>query len=228
MTMLLKRLITLVLVSLLTLGMSLPARADTTSPDQILASAADRMIDALNKDRVSLKGDPKRVRELVENELLPYVDVIGASSWVLGKYWRGASKEQKLGFIREFRTLLLRFYSNALAEYLDTSGDKLIDRKTIVFHPLRANPGDTDVVVRSEVKQDNGKTMPVLYSMHQTASGWKVYDVTVEGVSVITTYRTSFADEIRQNGIDSLIQSLNTRNENLLKDVVEKGKKKAS
>ncbi len=186
----------------------------TPPPDDVLKSVADKMISQLNTRRVELKGKPDKVQTLVEEVLLPNIDVINGSKLVLGKYWRIASKEQKIGFIRQFRTLLLRFYSSALADYLDNNNEPL-NRKMIEFLPIHLEPGRDEITVRSIIKPRKGEPVPVNYHMHLTSRGWMVYDVSIEGVSVITTYKTSFANEIRQDGIDSLIASLAERNAKL-------------
>lgn len=189
------------------------SQAKVQAPDELLKGATHDMFTELNAQRKALRNNPQEVKKLVEKILLPHIDIISASKWVLGKHWRSANREQKLGFIREFRTLLLRFYSSALAEYLDT--DAVLDEKIIHYFPLRDSTGE-DVTVRAEVRPETGKPIPVHYSMHKTDKGWKVYDVSVEGVSVITTYKNNFAAEIKQKGIDGLIASIATRNEELL------------
>lgn len=184
------------------------------SPKALLVDTSEKMLDALNSNRDRIKGDPKLTEELIEQILLPHIDFITASKWVLGQYWDGASKEQKIEFIKTFRTLLLRFYSSALTEYLNTHDEKL-DMSLMTFQePGQAENGQ--VTVRSEVKPKTGKPVPIYYQMHQTAKGWKVFDVSVEGVSVITTYKTSFSTEIQQKGLDALISSLKERNAKLL------------
>ena len=186
--------------------------ANAPSPLDVLKKATDDMFTQLNANRAKLSNNPAEVQKVIEKILLPHIDIISASKWVLGKHWRGASKDQKLKFIRQFRNLLLRFYSTALAEYLgDQKGEKL-DPGMIKFKRLRAAPEDTEVTVRSDVIPSSGKPIPVNYHMHLTKKGWKVYDVSVEGISVITTYRTSFGSEIAANGLDSLIKSLSNKN----------------
>ena len=193
-----------------------PARADTSDPVALLKAASDQMFAGLNERRGELKNNPVKTQELIEQVLMPHLDFITASKWVLGKHWRRASKEQKLNFIRQFRNLLLRFYSTALSEYLSETKRKSFDPNAMKFFPLRANEGDTDVTVRSEFDSGSGQPVPVNYHMHQTKKGWKIYDVSVEGISVITTYKTSFGSEIQQNGLDSLISSLSDKNNKFL------------
>jgi len=193
-----------------------PAQAETTDPVGLLKAASDQMFASLNQKRTELQNNPVKTQELIEQILMPHLDFITASRWVLGKHWRRANKEQKLNFIRQFRNLLLRFYSTALSEYLSETKRKSFDPNSMKFFPLRANKGDTDVTVRSEFIPGSGKPVPVHYHMHQTKKGWKIYDISVEGISVITTYRTSFGSEIQQNGLDSLINSLSDKNNKFL------------
>lgn len=189
-------------------------QAQQPSPNALLEETVDKMFTALNKERKAIKADPTKTQKIVEELLLPNIDIITSSKWVLGKHWDDATKEQKLRFIREFRTMLLRFYSSALSEYLN-SHDENLEKSIIKFSPTSV--GDQkEVIVRSEVTPKNSKPVPVLYHMHLTEKGWKVFDVSVEGVSVITTYKTSFANDIQQNGIDGLIASLVERNQKLL------------
>jgi phospholipid transport system substrate-binding protein len=203
----------IIAVVLLTISGAAQALAPL-SPNALLEDTTDKMFDALNKDRNSIKANPTHTQKIVEDILMPNIDIITSSKWVLGKYWDDASKEQKLRFIREFRTMLLRFYSSALSEYLNSHEEKL-EKSIMRFTPT--NEADQkEVIVRSEVTPKNSKAVPVLYHMHLTDKGWKVFDVSVEGVSVITTYKTSFANDIQQNGIDGLIASLVERNQKLL------------
>ncbi len=129
------------------------------------------------------------------------------SKWVLGKTnWRSASEEQRSQFVIEFRTLLVRTYAKALLEYSD---------EEIVYKPVTSNPESNIVTVETEVKQSGGNMIPINYRMHASGGEWKVVDVAVDGISLVSTYRGSFAAEIRKNGIDSLIAKLSERNANL-------------
>lgn len=195
-------------------------------PKALLQNASTKMINALNDNREKIKTDPNITQQLIEENLMPHLDFITASKYVLGSSWDTASKEQKIGFIKAFRTLLLRFYSSALTEYLSNHDDKL-DPTTIVFY----DPGEItsdQVTIRSDVQPKSGKPVPVNYQMRKTRSGWKVFDVSVEGVSVITTYKTSFASEIQQGGLDKLIASINDRNEKLAAGEKDPALKKTS
>ena len=189
-----------------------PVQAEPTAPNTVLDMATRQMITAINANQEKIKADPSVVNGLVEDILMPHIDFIASSKWVLGKHWRRASKDQKLEFIRQFRALLLRFYSVALAEYLTTN---TVSEDMFVFLPLRGDTSTKRVTVHSEIHAPSGSIIPIKYSMHLTKKGWKVYDVSIEGVSMVTTYRTSFASEIKQKGLDGLIASLAERNTKL-------------
>lgn len=205
--------------------------ANTQSALDVLKKASDEMFIQLNANREKLSNNPAEVQKVIEQILLPHIDIISASKWVLGKHWRRASKDQKIRFIRQFRNLLLRFYSTALAEYLGDKKGKKLDPGMIKFKRLRAAPEDTEVTVRSDVIPTSGKPIPVNYHMHLTKKGWRVYDVSVEGISIVTTYRTSFGSEISAHGLDSLIKSLSRKNNKFMAKAPGfkgKGKKKAN
>jgi len=182
-------------------------------PQALLETAAHDMITALNNNRDRIKQDPSVTQKLIEDILLPHIGIITASKYVLGSHWDGATKKQKIGFIKAFRVLLLRFYSSALTEYLNSHDGKLDPNLMVFYKPADLNA--PQVLVRSEVKPKSGNPVPINYKMQKTRKGWKIIDVSVEGVSVITTYKTSFASEIKQNGLDALISSLQSRNEKL-------------
>ena len=184
------------------------------SPQTILEQTADQMFQSLKNNRDSYKDNPALVYELVDTVLVPHIDFVRSAKWVLGRrYWTQATPEQRGQFIHEFRTLMIRFYSAALVEYLR---DHEITDNMIVFLPYTGKPGEDDVTVRSEVRRGGGPAVPVHYQLRLTPEGWKVYDLMVDGVSMIATYRTSFADTIREQGIDGLIKTLADRNAELL------------
>ena len=223
------RTLILSLLALLALSLNGAVLAEE-GPLDILQKASDEMFNELNANRAKLANNPAEVQKVIEQILLPHIDIITSAKWVLGKHWRTASKEQKLNFTRQFRDLLLRFYSTALAEYLEDKKGEKLDSKMIQFKPLRAAATDEDVTVRSDVVPAKGEPIPVNYHMHKTAKGWKVYDVSVEGISVITTYRTSFGTEISANGLDGLIASLSDKNNKFMAEApgFKKSKEKKS
>lgn len=202
--------------ALLFLLLSLLSRlafADVTPPDKMLETATQEMIHALQDQSKAIQQDHRVLYSLIENILLPHIDMITSSRMVLGKHWREASKKQKLRFIRAFRTLLVRFYSSALAEYLS---DHKINTDFITFLHLRESLQQKRLTVHAEVHPPQGEKIAISYRMRHTRKGWKVYDVAVAGISVISTYRTSFASEIRQKGLEKFIGSIEKHNAALL------------
>ena len=185
------------------------------SPNAMLEKATTKMLRSINEHRAEINKSPDKLKSLVEEIILPHLDFITASKSVMGKYWRRAEKAQKIKFIRQFRLLLLRFYSSALSEYLNGK-DKILDENLIHYFPSKLADGDTSLTVRAEIKQDSGKPIPMRYRMHLTKKGWKIYDVAVEGVSMITTYKSNFATQFKTDGIDALIASLEEKNKQLL------------
>jgi len=182
------------------------------APEAVLKSITYNLIESLKKSKKTLKQNPQIIQKLVTIHIAPKLDFIAASRWVLGKYWRNADRAQKIRFSKEFRKLLIRFYSSALAEYALTHE---INHKIMHFLPLREN-NNKDVTVRSIVNPPGStKAVPVNYHMHNTRKGWKIYDVSVEGISMITTYKSSFAPQLRSSGVDGLINSLVKRNQKL-------------
>lgn len=191
------------------------ANANIQPPDKMLKDATQTMLRSINENREEIRNSPDKLKSLVEKIILPHLDFISASKLVMGKYWRRADKPQKIKFIRQFRLLLLRFYSSALSEYLD-GRDKAIKEDLIHYFPLTLNDGETSITVRAEVKPDTGQAIPIRYRLHLTKKGWKIFDVSVEGVSMITTYKNNFATELKVKGIDGLIASLEEKNKSLL------------
>lgn len=189
------------------------ARAEAPAPDVLLREAMQTMVTELRARREAIARDPAIVQQLAERILLPHVDFITASRQVLGKHWRRASREQKLAFVREFRTLLLRFYSSALADYLREHD---LDPAMFRFAPLRAAPDARQVTVHMDLHPPgDGKPVNVNFLMHHSRKGWRVYDLAIDGVSLISTYRSSFAGQIRQEGLDALIARLAEKNARL-------------
>ncbi len=185
--------------------------AKVQAPDVILKATTLDMLRSINADREALDNAPDKLKLLVEKIILPQIDFIAASKLVLGKYWRRADQKQKIQFIRQFRTVLLRFYSAAIYEYVSNKNEALPED---LFHyfPLNAKPEDSSTTVRAELKSDSGQVIPIHYRMHMTSKGWKIYDVSVEGISIITTYKNNFATELKTKGIDDLIASLEEKN----------------
>ncbi|MEJ2328025.1 MAG: ABC transporter substrate-binding protein [Chromatiaceae bacterium] len=180
---------------------------------RLIATSADHMLAALQAEGDHLRNNPARIRALAERNLVPLVDFEQVSRLVLGKSWRTATPEQRRRFIREFQRFVVRFYTAALIEY--TRGSD-IPQDVMRFLPLRAAPGDKRVTVSSRVKQPGrSQVIPVDYRLSLSNGEWKVYDVSVDGVSLVASYRSSFANQIRERGLDGLIAKLAQRNAEL-------------
>lgn len=193
-------------ITSLVLGLALNvsvATADNLDPEALVRETSDRMLATLKQQHDVIKAEPKRLYGLVDDIVLPHFDFERMARWVLGKYWRQASPEQQKAFVDQFRTLLVRTYGTALLDYTD---------QKVNFLPLRMNADDKDVTVRTEVLKAGGPPIPINYSMFLSADGWKVYDVVIDGISLVSNYRTTFSTEIKTNGIDALIQRLAERN----------------
>jgi len=173
------------------------------APDALAKRVMTEVLDIVKSDKGIQSGDQKRISELVDAKVLPYFDFKHMTALAMGREWRNASPAQRDAVSAEFKTLLVRSYSNALAQYKNQSID---------FKPLRMQPSDTDVIVRTEVKQPGAKPINIDYQMDKQANGWKVYDVMVAGVSLVTNYRETFAQEIKTGGIDALVKSLQEKN----------------
>jgi phospholipid transport system substrate-binding protein len=170
-----------------------------TGPLELVRQTTEQTLSRLQSERAALQQDPGGIYDLVKEIISPHFDFIRISAWVLGKHWRTASKEQKLRFVRAFRTLLVRTYGVALLDYSD---------QEIRYLPLRDDPVNGDVTVRTEVIQPNGETVALNFRLYMRNKTWKVYDISVDGISLVTNFRTSFATEIKQSGLDNLIQRL--------------------
>jgi phospholipid transport system substrate-binding protein len=182
----------------LTLLFSFMAQA-SQEPQQLVQSTSDQVLARLKKEHDKLQKNPDLIYPLVEDLVLPHFDFTKMSQWVLGVNWRTASDEQKARFTEQFRNLLVRTYAKALLEYTD---------QQINYLPVHAETDAKTVVVRTEIVQAGGQNIPVHYSMYRKGEAWKVYDISIDGVSLVNNYRTSFANDIRQSGIDKLIARL--------------------
>ena len=186
---------------------------DPQMAQQLVSDAAAHMITALSTEKSKFRDNPKEVYALVDRHLIPHVDFERMSRWVLGKHWRTATPEQRQRFVSEFRQFLIRFYTTALIEY---TKEHDIPRDVMSFLPLRDGSSTKRLIVRSEVHPaTGGPTIPVNYVMHFDGRRWMVFDVNVDGISMVSTYRSSFASEIRRVGLDGLIQRLAERNRQL-------------
>ncbi len=195
-----KKIMTLGLL-LLMLGSDIVGAA-VKPPQEVVQDTSARMIDALRKNSATLRQDSSRIYELVDQIVLPNFDFELMSRWVLGRAWQQATPDQRRRFADEFRTLLVRTYAKALLEYSDEN----------IRVPPQPPASGSETTVRTEVQPKTGRPIQINYSMHLGNEGWKVYDVTVDGVSLVTNYRSTFASQIRSNGLDAVIADLQQRN----------------
>ncbi|HET7775576.1 MAG TPA: ABC transporter substrate-binding protein [Azospira sp.] len=196
-----------VLCAVLGLGLlSVTAQAEEIAPDALVKKVTDEVLAVVRADKDLQNGNTKKAIDLVETKVLPHFNFNHMTGLALGREWSKVSPEQKTRLTAEFRTLLVRTYSNALTAYKD---------QTVDYKPFKMQAGDTDVLVRTQVHQTNGKHIPLDYALEKLPEGWKVYDVVVAGVSLVTNYRESFTQEIRASGVDGLIASLASKNKSL-------------
>jgi phospholipid transport system substrate-binding protein len=185
-------------------ALAVPAAAEAPHPALALVmQTADKIQSQLRAERDVVAKDKKRTYELVEQIVLPHFDFATMSASVLGKHWRSANDEQKKKFTQEFKVLLVRTYAKALVDNMD---------RKINYLALRAAEGASDVTVKTEIPQEGSFPLPINYSMELADGAWKVYDVDIDGISLVKNYRTTFSNEVKQGSIDSLIKTLTERN----------------
>ena len=183
------------------------ALAQQMAPDALVKSVTDEVLDIIRNDKDIKAGSTRRAIELVEQKVLPHFNFTRMTALAVGRDWRQASPEQQKVLTAEFRDLLVRTYSNALIAYKN---------ETVDYRPFKTQPGETDVTVRTQIHQAGARQPITLdYSLEKNGNAWKVYDVVVAGVSLVTNYRSSFATEIRNGGIDGLIKTLKAKNASL-------------
>jgi phospholipid transport system substrate-binding protein len=173
------------------------------SPDQLVRRVSEETVQAIKADPKIIAGDPARIREVIEQKLLPNFDFMRMTALAMGRNWRQTTPEQQKRLADEFRTLLVRTYSNALTQYRD---------EKIEVRPLRADANATEVTVRSEVVRPGRPPVQIDYGMTKTPEGWKAYDVIVGGVSLVTNYRDEFNEQIKAGGVEGLIKTLADKN----------------
>lgn len=177
--------------------------AEDTAPDVLLKAVTLEVIAIIRQDKDIQAGNPAKVADLVETKILPFFDFTRMTQTAMARNWRVATPEQQKTLTAEFKTLLVRTYSTALSSYRG---------QVIEFKRLRAASGDTEVTVNSVMKQPGTEPLTMDYEMEKIAAGWKVYDIKIEGVSLITTYRETFAGKVREGGVEGLIKSLADKN----------------
>ncbi len=188
-----------------------PLFAQEDAPDVMVKKITEDVLTIVRQDKDIQSGNTRRAIELVDAKVLPHFNFQRMTSLAMGRDWNKASPEQKTRLTEEFKILLVRTYSNALTSYRD---------QTLRYKPLRMQAGDTEVVVKTEVVQPGAKPIQLDYSLEKQDKSWKVYDVIVAGVSLVSNYRDTFNQEVRTNGVDGLIQMLANKNKQM-----ETGKK---
>ena len=186
--------------------LSASAATDVKAPDVLVKDVTNEVLEIVRADKAIQSGDTQRVIELVDAKVLPHFDFRRMTMLAVGRDWRQATPEQQDRLTEAFRTLLVRTYSNALTQYRD---------QRIEFRPSRFASADTRVQIRTEVIQTGAQPVGIDYMLEKRDQGWKVFDVIVAGVSLVTNYRSSFGQEISRGGIDGLIKSLEERNRSL-------------
>jgi phospholipid transport system substrate-binding protein len=180
------------------------AQAAEQNPEGLVKQVTEEILQALKSDKKLAAGDKQRALQVAEEKVLPHIDFEEATRLAVGRAWTQASPEQKKQLTTEFRRMLVRIYSNAIQPY---------EGQTITVSPVRMKPGDTEVTVHNTFKRaSGGKSVGFDYAMRKTEQGWKIYDIVVEGVSLVLTYRSEFDSVVRQQGVDGLIKALASKN----------------
>ena len=200
--MLANRLASWLAAAALALGVAAAQAQAVKAPDALIKEVSTDVLDTVKSDPSFKAGDVQKVITLVDTKVMPYVDFQRMTSQAVGRYWRQATPDQQKRLQDEFKILLVRTYSGALAQVKD---------QTVVLKPMRSTPEDNEVVVKTEVR-GKGDPIQLDYRLEKTPQGWKIYDVNVLGVWLVENYRNSFAQEIGANGIDGLIAKLAERN----------------
>ena len=199
---LLERITPWLTAALLTVGCAMAQAQAGKAPDALIKEVSTDVLDAVKADKSIKQGDVSKVAALVDTKVMPYVDFQRMTASAVGRYWRQATPEQQKRLQEEFKILLVRTYSGALAQVQD---------QTVELKPMRNAAADTEVVVKTEIK-GRGDPVQLDYRLEQTPGGWKIYDVNVLGVWLVENYRNSFSQEIGSGGIDGLISKLVARN----------------
>jgi phospholipid transport system substrate-binding protein len=185
--------------------------SSSAAPDALVRDLSNEILATIKADKALASGDVNRVQKLIDEKILPYVDFQKMTQLAVGRGWRQATPEQRAALTREFRTLLVRTYSGALSQVTDHK---------VELRPFRAQPADSDVLVRTNVVASRGDPIQLDYRLEKTDAGWKIYDVNILGVWLVENYKTQFASQINSGGVDGLIKTLSDRNRQL-----EQGKK---
>ena len=190
-------------LALLTAFFGFAHAAAEQSPEALVKQVTAEVLDAIKGDQKLAAGDRQAALKLAEDKVIPHIDFEEATRLAVGRAWKDASPEQKQKLVGEFRRMLVRTYSSAVSTY---------EGQTMKVQPVRMKPSDTEVTVRNQYIRPGGKPVQLDYSMHKTDGGWKIYDIVVEGVSLVLTYRSEFDSLVKQEGVDGLIKRLAAKN----------------
>ncbi|MEY3170995.1 MlaC/ttg2D family ABC transporter substrate-binding protein [Candidatus Methylopumilus rimovensis] len=190
------------LLLILTLLMSMSIFA-AEAPDLFVRKIADEVFEILKTDKDLKAGNKEKAYKITEEKILPYFDFDRISKLVLGKAWPAATKDEQEAFKKEFRTMLVKTYGSALLKFKD---------QTLNYKPTRFQPSDEEVLVKTEILKSGAPPLPIDYMLEKDGDSWKVFDIIIEGVSLVTNFRGQFGNEIKQNGIASLISKLAEKN----------------
>ncbi|MGA7750383.1 MAG: ABC transporter substrate-binding protein [Gallionella sp.] len=181
------------------------AHAEVIAPDMLIKNTVQEVIGIIKQDKDIQAGDQKKIIALVDAKVLPHFDFARMTQLAVGKYWRTATPEQKQALIKEFRDMLVRTYTKVFTVYRD---------QTVEMKPFRMEAGDTEATVKTIINKPGSQAIPVDYEMEKAADAWKVFDISIDGVSMVMSYRGTFASQIQEGGIDGLIKTLSDKNAN--------------
>ena len=181
------------------------AQAEIIAPDVLIKTTVDEVLSIVKHDKDIKAGNQQKILEMVESKVLPHFDFVHMTRLSVGKSWRAATPEQKQALVKEYRDILVRTYTKAFTIYRD---------QTVEVKPVKMAADATEVTVKTSINKPGAAPIPVNYEMEKGADTWKVFDLTIEGVSLVTSYRGTFSSEIQEKGIDGLIKTLSDKNRN--------------
>lgn len=203
---LLKTLSTIFVATFMAFGTAWAQAEAIESPSVFLERTSNQVIQILRDDHELLQKEPERVYKIIDDYILPHLDDVTMAKLALGKNWKKATKQQKLEFVGEFKDLLVRTYSKSLIEFKD---------QEINYFPVKLAQDAHKASVKAEVIQPGGPSIPMAYRVRIKNNSWKVYDIKIDGISLVTSYRGTFTQEIRKSGIDGLLKYLRDKNSKL-------------
>lgn len=190
---------------------ALAGPASTNDPQNLVSDTINQLIDRLRENIERIKSDERLAYQISDDLVAPHIDFPRVTRLVIGKYWHDASTAQRRQLNEEIRTLLIRSYVTAMTSY----ADQIVAHKNrISYLPSRYQPGDTKASVRANITLESGQVVEVQYQLYYTDNEWKIYDIRIEGISLAITYRTTFGEKIKREGLDSLIAQLSEKNLN--------------